>query len=56
MRITNKLAIRGRITLMIAIPIAALLLLAGIGRWSLKQQTGSMKQIVEEQLMDLIDK
>ena len=49
------MGIKQRIAVMIAIPVLALLLLVGLGWWSLKQLTGSMNHVVEDEFVVLID-
>ncbi len=49
------MGIKQRITVMIGIPVLAMLLLVGLGWWSLKQLNGSMEYVVNDKFAVLID-
>jgi len=49
------MGIKQRISVMVGIPLLALLLLVGLGWWSLKHLNGSMKHVVDEKFAVLID-
>ena len=49
------MGIKQKIAIMIGIPMLALLLLVGLGWWSLKQLNGSMNHVVNDKFANLID-